>query len=71
MDEKIRAIFDSELFQKAAAFLQEDAQHTIEQQLQLVEIPSFSNHEELRAKAFQQLMEAEGYASHRDEVNNV
>ena len=71
MNQKVQAIFESDVFQRAAAFLEQDTRLTIEQQLELVQIASFSNHEERRAKHFKKLIEDEGYEAHMDEVCNV
>ena len=71
MERNIQAIFQSEPFQRAADFLQRDARLTVEQQLELVQIPAFSNHEEERARHFKRMIEAEGYTAHMDEVCNV
>lgn len=71
MKTEIEKILASPAFQKAAAFIAKDEQKTIEQQLELVQVPAFSNHEEQRADLFQKLLEAEGYSTQRDSVNNV
>jgi len=71
MKDSIKALYDSPAMQKAFAFLKEDDAHTLEQQLELVVIPAFSLYEEQRALHFQQLIEAEGFEAHMDEVCNV
>ena len=75
MQERIRqtveAIAASASVKKALQFFEEDMKHTLEQQLELVQIPSFSNHEEQRAQHFKEMVEAEGYEAEMDEVCNV
>lgn len=71
MTDTIRALYSSEAMQKAFAWIKEDESHTLEQQLELVQIPACFNCEEERALHFRRLMEAEGYKTHMDEVGNV
>ena len=71
MDLAVKRVRESKVYLEAAAFMKADERHTIDQQLELVQIPSYSNHEELRAKRFQELMQAEGYEAYMDEVCNV
>ena len=71
MEQEMKKLLESRLFQQAAAFIQQDERNAIEQQLELVQIPAFSNHEEARARRFKELVEAEGYTAQMDEVNNV
>ena len=71
MATEIEKILESLVFQEATAFIEKDERNTIAQQLELVQIPAFSNHEERRARRFKELMEAEGYSAQMDEVNNV
>ncbi len=71
MSNTLQAIYNSPKFQDAVAFFQKDAEHTIDQQIELVQISSFSNHEENRAAHFKKMIEAEGYEATMDEVCNV
>lgn len=57
--------------QNAFKYLKDDDAHTLQQQLELVQIPAFSNNEKERALRFQQMMEAEGYKTYMDEAWNV
>ncbi len=57
--------------QKGMKFIEDDAQNTFDQILELVQIPAFSRHEEKKADRFQEMVETEGYKTVRDEVNNV
>ena len=50
MDLAVKRVRESKVYLEAAAFMKADERHTIDQQLELVQIPSYSNHEELRAK---------------------
>jgi acetylornithine deacetylase/succinyl-diaminopimelate desuccinylase-like protein len=56
---------------KAAQILKQDEEHTFEQLKELVLIPAFSRHEEVRAKRYREMMEAEGFEVTEDEVHNV
>ena len=71
IEESVKELHDSMKMQEAFAFVKEDAEHTLEQQLKLVKIPSPSNHEEEKAKYFKELMEAEGCSAEIDDVWNV
>lgn len=71
MREKIEKLLTSQSMQNAFAYLKKDDQQTLEQQLELVRIPAYSNYEEKRAKYFKTLMEKEGYKTQMDEVGNV
>jgi tripeptide aminopeptidase len=71
MEQKVKELRDSVKMQEAFAFVKKDAEHTLEQQLKLVKIPSFSNHEEEKAKYFKKLIEAEGCNAEMDDVWNV
>ena len=50
MKEKIEALRDSAKVQKALQFIQEDADHIVEQQVELALIPAYSNHELARIR---------------------
>ncbi len=75
MQEKLRkdieAIIASDLYRKAAAFIEKDAAHTLDQQLELVKIPAFSRHEQAKSARFREMAEAEGYEMLTDEVHNT
>lgn len=71
LNQIMQDLLASEPMKQAFSFLEQDSPHTLEQQLELVQIPAFSNEEERRAKHFQMLMEAEGYPTQMDEVCNV
>lgn len=69
--EKMQNLYDSDLMQKAFNFIKSDGEHTLEQHLEIVQIPAFSNYEKERALHFKEMMEAEGYEVHMDKVWNV
>lgn len=71
MNEMIQKLYDSEPMKEAFRFLESDDEHTLTQQLELVQIPAFSRNERERALHFQKMIEAEGYETHMDEVCNV
>ncbi len=71
IQQSIRALQADPRVQKAMQFFEEDAGHTLEQQIELVQVPSFSNHEEQRAQYFKKMIEAEGFEASIDEVCNV
>ena len=58
-------------FKKAAELLKKDEENTFEQLKELVLIPAFSRHEQVRAAHYRKLMEAEGFEVEEDEVHNV
>ncbi|MBR0138003.1 MAG: M20/M25/M40 family metallo-hydrolase [Erysipelotrichaceae bacterium] len=66
--EKLKALPE---FDKACKILEDEEERTWEVQKELVLIPAFSRHEENKAVRFQQMLEEEGFATHRDAVNNV
>ena len=71
MATEIEKILESLVFHTRSRVIEKDERNTIAQQLELVQIPAFSNHEERRRAGFKELMEAEGYTAQMDEVNNV
>ena len=71
MRREMERLYQSPLFQRAASYIEQDAAHTVEQQVELTQIPAFSNQERQKALRFRELMEAEGYAAEMDEVCNV
>lgn len=71
MKENIEILKNSEAMKKAFEFLRLDDAHTLEQQLRLVGIPSYYEHEEERGKYFRLLMEEIGYHTETDEAGNV
>ena len=71
MKEKIEALRDSAKVQKALQFIQEDADHIVEQQVELALIPAYSNHEEKKAARFREMIEEMGYETMQDEVCNT
>ena len=71
MQNVVQAIQSSEPYQKAAEFIVQDCDKTLQQQLELVQIPAFSHHEEQKARRFQEMVEAEGYFAEMDDVCNV
>ena len=58
-------------FRKACELLKAEEQRTFEDHKELVMIPAPSYHEEEKARRFQQKLEAEGFETVRDAVNNV
>lgn len=71
MRREMERLYQSPLFQRAASYIEQDAAHTVEQQVELTQIPAFSNQERQKALRFRELMEAEGYSAEMDEVCNV
>jgi len=71
MTDRIKKLYDSEQIRQAFSYIQEDEEHTLQQQLELVQIPACFNCERERALHFQKLIEAEGYETYMDEVCNV
>ena len=71
MEEKIRTLHDSACVQKALAFIEQDADHITEQQIELALIPAYSNHEEQKAARFKEMIEEMGYEAVQDEVLNT
>ena len=71
MKEQIRKLHDSACVQKALAFIEQDADHITEQQVELALIPAYSNHEEQKAARFKELIEEMGYEAVQDEVLNT
>ncbi|MBR0138868.1 MAG: M20/M25/M40 family metallo-hydrolase [Firmicutes bacterium] len=71
MKKTYEILHNSEVMKKAKESIFADRDNTIAQHKALVLVPAFSRHEEKRADFYQQLMEAEGFESIRDSVNNV
>ncbi|MBQ2059466.1 MAG: M20/M25/M40 family metallo-hydrolase [Firmicutes bacterium] len=71
MKEKIQKLRESAKFQKALAFIETDGERTLDQQIELALIPSFSNHEENKAARFREMIEELGYETVQDEVCNT
>ena len=71
MKQKIERLRDSDKVQKALAFVREDAEHTLEQQIELAGIPAYSNCEERKAARFREMIEEMGYETTQDEVGNT
>ena len=71
MKEKIQKLKDSAKLQKALAFIEKDADRTLDQQIELALIPAFSNHEEKKAARFREMIEEMGYETVQDEVSNT
>lgn len=71
MKDTMQALYNSAPMQKALAYVKADDAHTLEQQLEIVQVPAFSNYEKERALHFQKMIEAEGYETHMDDVWNV
>ncbi|MCI8453717.1 MAG: M20/M25/M40 family metallo-hydrolase [Lachnospiraceae bacterium] len=69
---RIEDIFNSEQFKRALTFIEEDREHTLEQQIALAQIPAWSNHEEKKAARFAEMVKEIGYENVTvDEVSNV
>ena len=65
-------IFESEAFRAAKAYIENDRAHTLEQQVELAQIPAHSNHEERKAARIAEMIKEAGYNEViTDEVNNV
>ena len=71
MTKTYEALCSSDVLKKAKELIVKDKDHTIEQHKALTLVPAFSRHEELRSDYYQQLVEAEGFKTERDSVNNV
>ena len=71
MNDAIQRLYDSEKIKKAMAFLKEDAENTVAQQIELAGIPAYSNHEEKKAARFREIIEEMGYQTMQDEAGNV
>lgn len=71
MKDKIEMLRDSEKVQKALEFMKKDADHVVEQQIELALIPAYSNHEEKKAARFREMIEEMGYRTVQDEVCNT
>ncbi len=71
MTENIKKLFSSEPIKSAFAYIKNDEEHTLQQQLELVQIPSCYNCEKDRALHFRSMIEAEGYETYMDDAWNV
>ena len=71
MKEAIQALLKSDKMVHAFEYLKNDESHTIDQQIELVQISSFSPHEEKRAERFKELLTEAGLDPVMDEVHNV
>ncbi|MBR0138867.1 MAG: M20/M25/M40 family metallo-hydrolase [Firmicutes bacterium] len=71
MKQTYEKLMASGLLKKARELMKADEAHTWEQHQELVLIPAFSRHEELRSKRFAEMLRAEGCEVTVDEVNNV
>ena len=58
-------------FQKACQILKNEENRTFREQQELTLIPAFSGHEEKKAVRFREMLEAEGFSTIRDDVNNI
>lgn len=59
------------MVQKALQLIEQDDENTLQQQLELTQIPAPSNDERNRALRVKELLEAAGYAVEMDQVSNV
>lgn len=71
MKDQIKTLAQSEAMKAAFDYLKQDEAHTLEQQIELVQISAFHMQEENRARHFKKLLEEAGYEAHMDEVCNV
>lgn len=71
MQNTYKTLQSAEVIKKAKEVIAADKENTIKQHKELVLIPAFSRFEEKRADRFQELVEAEGFKTVRDSVNNV
>lgn len=70
--ECVEKVYHSEIFQNAMAFLKQDREKTLAQQLELAQIPALSNHEENKAARIAEMIQEAGYDDViTDEVSNV
>ena len=71
MKEAIQTLITSDKMAHAFEYLKQDEAHTIDQQIELVQISSFSPFEEKRAIRFKELLTEAGLDPVMDEVHNV
>ena len=71
MKEAIQTLLTSDKMTHAFEYLKQDEAHTIDQQIELVQISSFSPFEEKRAIRFKELLTEAGLDPVMDEVHNV
>ena len=71
MKEKMAVLRNCSKIQKAFSFIEQDQDHTLEQQIELALIPAYSNHEEKKARRFREMIEEMGYKAEQDEVFNT
>lgn len=71
MKETVQKLYASEKVQKAMRFIEQDADHVLEQQIELTLIPAYSNHEKQKADRFREMIEEMGYETVQDEVFNT
>ena len=72
MEEIMKELMQDKRVRKAMAYLQEDQEQMMEDLLELVQIPAFSNHERKKAEAMRDKFTALGLQDvHMDEVDNV
>ena len=71
MKEAIQTLLTSDKMAHAFEYLKQDEAHTIDQQIELVQISSFSPFEEKRAIRFKELLTEAGLDPVMDEVHNV
>ena len=71
MKEAIHTLLKSDKMVQAFKYLKNDETHTIDQQIELVQISSFSPFEEKRAARFKELLTEAGLDPVMDEVHNV
>ena len=70
MKEAIQTLITSDKMAHAFEYLKQDEAHTIDQQIELVQISSFSPFEEKRAIRFKELLTEAGLDPVMDEVHN-
>ncbi len=71
MQQTVRKLYDHEKIRNAFSFIEKDAEHVLEQQIELALIPAYSNHEEAKAARFREMLEEMGYETVQDEVCNT
>ncbi len=71
MKEKITALQNHPSVQKALEAIKNNADLTLDQQIELTLIPGYSNHEEKKAARFKEMIEELGYTVVQDEVCNT
>lgn len=71
MDKTFEKITALPAYKKALEILKEEETRCWEETKELVLIPAFARYEEKKADRYQEMLEQEGFATIRDEVNNV